>query len=317
MTAAVTNVWRQLVQRRLWPVAIVLVAALAAVPLLLAKEPESSADPVPVATGADEENLLATQPIVSAATPADFARRHVLGDKKNPFHVEKPAKEETAEKSSTGTNPAPDQGTGGTGGSTGSSPDAPSGGGGPVPSPGVPTTPGTPVDPTPAKTYDKYDLTVRFGDSSAQPERMTLPRLQPLPKEELPVLIYLGVSKDGKSAMFLLEKGVQAVGDGVCDPNPEDCETLRLRVGETEFLDVVDEQGNVTSQYQLDLVKIHKATTSSAAAATASSKRGRELLARRASSSGRPAYRFDASSGTLERRAGAVGAVARTTASIG
>ena len=50
---------------------------------------------------------------------------------------------------------------------------------------------------------------------------MTLPRLQPLPKEDLPVVIYLGVSKDGKSALFLLEMGVEAVGDGDCDPNPQ------------------------------------------------------------------------------------------------
>ena len=75
--------------------------------------------------------------------------------------------------------------------------------------------------PARAKTYDKYDLTVRFGASdSGDLKRMTLPRLQPLPKDELPALIYLGVSKDGKSAMFLLEKGVEAVGDGDCDPTP-------------------------------------------------------------------------------------------------
>ena len=147
---------------------------------------------------------------------------------------------------------------------------------------------------------------------------MTLPRLQPLPKDDLPAVIYLGVTQGRQVRHLPAREGrLRPSATATATPTPEDCETLRLRVGETEFLDVVDEQGNVTSQYQLDLVKIHKATTSSAAAATASSKRGRELLARRASSSGRPAYRFDASSGTLERRAGAVGAVARTTASIG
>ncbi len=146
---------------------------------------------------------------------------------------------------------------------------------------------------------------------------MTLPRLQPLPKDELPALIYLGVSKDGKSAMFLLEKGVEAVGDGDCDPSPEDCETLRLRVGETEFLDVVDEMGNVTAQYQLDLVKIHKATTSSAAKASASSKAGRKLLSTRAEVVGALPYRFDADSGTVERRqASAQGNVAQGSGSL-
>ena len=176
------------------------------------------------------------------------------------------------------------------------------------------SAPATPVTPTkPAKTYDKYDLTVRFGDSEGSSSKMTLKRLQPLPKTDLPALIYLGVSKDGKRAIFLLEQGVEVVGDGECDPTPEDCETLRLRAGETEFLDVVDETGATTAQYQLDLVKIHKGKTASASKATASSKAGRELLADR----GRVPFRFDADSGTLERRPGVVGDVARTTASLG
>ena len=46
--SAVTNMWRQLVQRRLWPVAILLIAALAAVPLTLAKEPEAPSNGSPV-----------------------------------------------------------------------------------------------------------------------------------------------------------------------------------------------------------------------------------------------------------------------------
>ena len=89
-------------------------------------------------------------------------------------------------------------------------------------------------------------------------------------------------------------------------PTPEDCETLRLRAGETEFFDVVDETGNITAQYQLDLVKIHKGETASASKAAASSKAGRELLAERA----RLPFRFDVDSGTLERRPGAAGDVA-------
>ena len=71
--------------------------------------------------------------------------------------------------------------------------------------------------------------------------------------------------------------------------------------------------GSTTAQYQLDLVKIHKGTTASAAKASASLKAGRKLLAER----GRLPFRFDVDSGTLERRSGVVGDVARSTASIG
>ena len=39
----VTNTWRQLVRNKLWPVAVLLLAALVAVPVLLAREPEAPA----------------------------------------------------------------------------------------------------------------------------------------------------------------------------------------------------------------------------------------------------------------------------------
>jgi hypothetical protein len=85
----VQNVWRQLVQRRLWPVAIVLVAGLAAVPVLLAKDPEPvPAPPAPVAAQTDDE--LAEQPIVTMASVEEAADRpRVLGKRKNPFAVKK------------------------------------------------------------------------------------------------------------------------------------------------------------------------------------------------------------------------------------
>ena len=76
---------------------------------------------------------------------------------------------------------------------------------------------------------------------------------------------------------------------------------------------MVDEAGAPTAQYQLDLLKIHKGKTASAAKASASSKAGRELLAGR----DRVPFRFDVGSGTLERRPGVVGDVARTAASLG
>ena len=44
---AIKDTWHQLVRRRLWPVAILLVGALVAVPMVLAKAPvQPSADPV-------------------------------------------------------------------------------------------------------------------------------------------------------------------------------------------------------------------------------------------------------------------------------
>jgi hypothetical protein len=319
--SALTNVWRQLVQRRLWPVAILLIAALAAVPLALAEPPEPAGAPTPAVTAESGETALATQPIVAQATAADRSkRRKVLGSPKNPFGVPRTedagsAAAPNSNGSTTAQDATPDQTESNDGGTSPSS----SGGGSPSTGGGSAPAPIAPATPAPApKTYAMHELTVRFGDASGSLERKSLERLQPLPSAAEPVLIYLGVLKDGKTAVFLVDHGVSAIGDGDCRPSPEECETIRLRAGETEFLDIVDETGTVTAQYQLDLIKIHKSTTASASRAKASSKAGRRLLKARVSSEGPTGYRWDAAAGALERRPGQAlrATVASTTVSL-
>jgi hypothetical protein len=94
---------------------------------------------------------------------------------------------------------------------------------------------------------------------------MTLERLEALPSVEEPIAIYLGLEDDGKTALFLLDAGVETTGDGVCRPDPANCETIALKIGETEFLDIVDEAGEITAQYQLDVIKAHNVTTADSA----------------------------------------------------
>jgi len=259
--SAITNVLRQLKERRLWPVAILLVAGLAAVPVVLAKEPAAPAPAPPTTADNGADDVLASQPIVAEAAPSDRAkRRHVLGTPKNPFAVAKTASGSDEPASSDGSNKADDPKpsstptstpTGGTSTSSTGDPSTPT------------TTPGTPASPP--KTYAPGSLTVRFSDGTMS-SRKTVKKLQPLPSLESPALIYLGLSRDGKSAIFLVDEGVEAVGDGECDPAPDKCETVKLKAGETEFLDVKDDTGNVVGQFQVDLIKIHKASASSARA---------------------------------------------------
>lgn len=301
--SAVTDLWRQLVQRRLWPVAIALIAALAAVPLILAKEPDPA--PAPAAPEALVDDELARAPIVTLTTSSDGnGRRHVLGRAKNPFAAAKPANDVVTTDKATNpvvqSSPSASPASGGSGGTATPGASAPSGTTDP------PVTPAPAPKPTPTpKTYSMYELTVRFGDASGS-DRQSLERLQPLPAAAEPVLIYLGVLKDGKTAVFLVDHGVQAIGDGDCRPSPDECETIRLRAGDTEFIDVKDEAGAVTAQYQLDLLKIHLTSTTSAREAKASSKAGQRLLRARVSDDGPKEYRWDDATGTLEKRPGRV-----------
>jgi hypothetical protein len=253
---AVTSIWRQLVRRRLWPVAVLLLAALAAVPFVLAKEPEviPPSDPVP-ATSTKADDAIA-EPVVARVEPQDRARRRrVLGAVKDPFRPAPPKKAKAAQAPEAPEVPADDVGT-----DTGSS-----GGTGGVP---------VPAEPAPKKTYySAGTIIVRFGESSAeQLEKFAIKKLGPVPDEEAPLLIYMGLTNDGKKAKFLVDAAIEADGDGTCRPHPANCETIELAVGETEFLDVINpeyvedpenpEEGleqRVLASFQLDLVDIKRA----------------------------------------------------------
>jgi hypothetical protein len=305
------NVWSGLVQRRLLPVAILLVAALAAIPFVLAKDPEPVA-PVPSSPAADNtEGGIGDQVVTLAETGGETTqRRRVLGASKNPFQPA-PAPEPTATPGSApGTAPGTSPATGGTEVpkpvDTGSAPSTPSTGG-PVSVPGTPVGP-APVQPeaAPKPKHELYSLTVRFGDSASDSlERMNLPRLKALPSADEPVLVYLGPGKDAKTAIFMVDEGVVADGDAVCKPSPANCETLHMRVGDTEFLDVTDEDGNVGEQYQLDLLDIKTKKTADAAKAAKArvkaSKAGRSVVRARQAAAGPLRYRYDAKSGTVRK----------------
>jgi hypothetical protein len=253
----ITTTWRQLVRRRLWPVALLLVAALAAVPVLLAQEPEVPAPPadlVPLAGKADDT---ISEPVVAEVTPEDRARRRrVLGVRKDPFRPA-PVKKAKVEAPESEAPPTTGTGTG-----TGTPPIEVGGGGVTVPVP-------VPVEPVaPKKYYSPGTIIVRFSDATSdEAERLALKKLEPLPNDELPLLIYMGLTKDGKKAKFLVDASVEVDGDGTCRPHRSSCETIELSVGETEFLDVINpdaaedaaDEERIAAQFQLDLVDIKRA----------------------------------------------------------
>ena len=122
------------------------------------------------------------------------------------------------------------------------------------------------------------------------------------------MLIYLGVLDDEKTAVFLVDSGVVAQGDGTCRPSRTTCETIRIREGETEFFDVPDDSGEVATdgsgqQYELDVVKIHKTTTTDAKKAKKArasvSPKGRMILRARVAGDGPLRYRYDTKTGRL------------------
>lgn len=250
----VTTTWQQLVRRRLWPVALLLVVALAAVPFVLASEPAPvapPADPAPVVSGDDS----LAEPIVAKVAAEDRTRRRrVLGARKDPFEpAPAPKKKKQAKQASSGKQDAAP-----TTESKSSAPTTTSGGSGGGGGSTVPSTPPS-TEPSPPKA-PAGSVVVRFGDAESDDlPSGRLTKLLPLPDDEDPLLVYMGLTKDGKKAKFLVDASLTPTGDGTCKPHPASCETILLSRGETEFFDVIDpETGEPTAQYQLDVVAIHK-----------------------------------------------------------
>ena len=325
--------WQDLVRRRLLPVAVVLLGALVAVPVLLAKEPEPVPAPAPAPPARGVTTALA-QPVVALdEEEPPPARRRVLGDRKDPFQ---PAPLPEARKARSGASAAGSATTGspatgsdtfgvGAGGVT-------AGGGTGV---AVPVSPVAPVvtppraAPTPGgddeRPADEPDdgedqpatpddvITIRFGDAAADVlETRTLERLAPLPDAEAPFAAYLGLDEDG-AAVFLLDAGVTAEGDGTCHPDPRSCATFTLREDETEFLHVPGEDGAEGAVYQLDVVDIPRGARGTAAKASARSA-SEETASAGVAASGQAVPAGVAAPGQAGPADGAASAVAPTAA---
>jgi hypothetical protein len=282
----ITDSLRQLVQRKLWPVALLLIAALVAVPMLLSKEPAIA----PAAPAAKvQEGLPAT--FVSAADQAateGVEPHRVLGELKDPFEPAALPKAKKKKKAKAAKKPAAESPATTPGDATA---DTPAGGSAP------PVAPEPTATPTP--TAPLYSIKVRFGtveEAGGELPAKTVTRLSVLPDEEKPVLVYRGVEDGGKVAIFELTGAVVADGDGKCAPTPEDCQYLKLHAGETEFITVSETGTETDAQYQLDLVKINakKTTAKSESLAKASASKLNGVKLRK-----RNRYVFDETSGTL------------------
>ena len=281
------NLLADLVEKRLWPVAAVLVIALVAIPLTLGRTGAEPVPPMPVALGGPAD----TDADIKAYDGVDGGKT-TDGSVRDPFKSPASAKP----KVSGSTSPVGD-GKGGDvasgGGSVSSGGSGSTGGAGwDVPSGSVPGLGDVGVVPvggsggtttTKVKTDAKatYSVDLRFGQDGKLSARTDVPRLSPLPSAGDPFFVFLGVLADGKTATFLVSSDAEATGDGKCLPTTESCQRIEMQAGDTEFFDVVTPEGE-TKQYQLDLVRVQREQKATAAVAAAARARedaaGRQVL---------------------------------------
>ena len=118
-------------------------------------------------------------------------------------------------------------GTGGSGGTTG----------------GTDTGGSTPSDGETKTVVYRYVADVTFIGANGKKRKIKgLERLEILPNESDPLLIFLGASKNGGNAVFLVDSTLTAEGEGKCKPSKDQCGFLYLGPGSEE--EFVDQDGN-------------------------------------------------------------------------
>jgi hypothetical protein len=260
----VRNIVRDLVERRLWPVALLLVVAAVAVPVYLGRSSsdDGAGAPTPAPTAQVTKSSKAA---VSLDETADES--HGAGKASNPFkqqHVPKAAKADT----STGSGAAsPSNATTTSGGST------PSGGGSGGTGGTTPAAPTAPTDDTKKTDVDVSHVSLHLGPVGALVTFKDVARLSPLPSAGKPLFVFTGVLKDGKTAVLLPSSTVQIgeESDVACKPSNKSCQKLELEQDDTVFFKLAGD--DTATEYQLDVISVRQKSGGSAKATAAALQR--------------------------------------------
>jgi hypothetical protein len=269
---SIRNLLRDLVERRLWPVALLLVVAGVAVPVYLgrASSDDGAVDaPVPGATA--QAGVKASKAAVSLDESADASDG--VGRTHDPFkqkHVPKVKKAATgtdkASGSSGGASPSTDSGSGSSGGT------APSGGGDTGSGDTGGSDDGTKQDDA-KKDVDVSHVSLHLGPIGELKTYKDVARLSPLPSAGKPLFIFTGVLKDGETAVLLPASTIQVSeeSDVECKPSNKSCQRLEVSEDDTVFFTIA---GDATAvQYQLDVISVRLKSGGSAKATAAALKR--------------------------------------------
>jgi hypothetical protein len=261
----IRRIAEDLVEKRLWPIALFLVIALVAVPLLVGGGSAGPAEELAAtpAVGAVES----AAPTVALVGPP--AVRSRPGKLRDPFRRTKKKAQPAAPRSGS---------SGSSGSSSGSSPkqtsskaDASTGGASTTP-PGTKTkstSPApkvlTPTNVPSLASRSVYETVARFTGARHDYEH-PLDRLAVLGTKASPALLYLGVSRGGEYAVFLLGPDATAGGDDGACIVADTCRAIGLRKGDKLEVEVAKADGSAL-HYTLELKSLRRIarTTRSAA----------------------------------------------------
>jgi hypothetical protein len=277
----------ELREKRLWPVAVALVAGLVAVPVLLSK----SAHPAVIAQTPSGGQPV-SGPSIPVSVDSSSAESRLTGRGRDPFTQQKTGSTPTtgtASSSNTAggvtgaTGAAPSSGTAGstTAGGTGSSAAPNTAATTTTPAATIPTGKPKPA-PAGLTATQSYHVTFSITNSAGGVDTIDpLERLSVLPNKQEPLLVELGVLKGGSRVLFVVQPGTVVSGPGTCTPGPIDCEILSLAQDQVERLSTQSPNGPVSvALFAVTGITAdrHSSVAAAGAARRASSAAGRRLL---------------------------------------
>jgi hypothetical protein len=245
--SVVRGIWADLVDKRLWPVALALVVAAVAIPVLLLKPAKA----VDTAASAPVTGAVRLPSGVSVSLDQTHAQGMLLdGRLHDPFHQLHIPATTSSSSSSLGPSTASTSGPSGSsapggGGSPGSESSGSSGGGGGG---------GSHSGSSSHHSSSAASVQVAFGQTGSSLKTYDLASQSALVASGEPILVFLGVQKDGRTAAFLVSSDAAPQGDGRCSPSASVCTTLYMKAGDTSFIDVTANGANV--QYELDVKRV-------------------------------------------------------------
>lgn len=226
------DVWHDLVNKRLVPVAAALVIALVAVPLVLARGGSDAPPPAPTtaATPAPETDAEVADVRLAESRPSgqglDAAARDPFEQKRE----RKPAAEKPASSEPSAGTQSPAAGDSDSDETAGSD-----------------------------ELDTSYEIVIDFGLAGEAKRERTVAAMTPLPSADDAYIVYLGARDGGKTAVFLVSTDVRATGDGVCEPSEDACQRVEVKVGDTQLFDVTDTAtGTALGSYELELTQIRR-----------------------------------------------------------
>jgi hypothetical protein len=295
MKVFLLDLWLDLRAKRLAPLAVLLLGAIVAVPVVLAKSNDEAPAPAPAPTASAAS---ATAPVIeSQAQDQATSSKLQTFDPRDPFKpTHAAAATSTSPSSSSSSTSSSSSSTSSGSSSTSSGSSSSSGTSGSSTSSGVVSTGGgvatstQPSTGTPnlrgltkgsgqsngtgtttgetKTTLFTYTIDIRYGQAGSVKAYKDVKRLDLIPDADHAKIVFLGVTTTGKTAVFLVDGNTGVDTGGRCRPSGDKCTFLYLRADSDHDQAVLtDSDGSV---YHLRLLGVHRVTVSSVTGKTGS-----------------------------------------------